>query len=557
MIFSCISLLAAVSCAAPKTFTFTGYGEVKGLFRVYAWDGAVRARLPWPAQELKVPLAALARTNGPHRVALDMDGVRWRLRVDEQTDEDWLTDPVRIPEGAELPPLECLPPEPAAKRVVRPIQFWTPDAWNAWVGDVALANWKGRLHVFYLYDRRHHGSKAGRGGHYFAHLSSADLRTWEEHPAAVFPEDVREYIGTGGSIAAEDGSLWLCYGLHTGRHDPAKVGGFPRGGRYARSTDGIRFTKCGALSVCDENPFPFRRSDGLIELVHSGFASEKGRWTARTLAGPWTKEDDAIPSWGDCPCPFEWRGWHYLLQGFVCMAASPTGKPGSYEDWVASGEDIYDGLSVPMVVPWGADRRLLVGWVNGLRDGASGCEPEQMWGGWLCFRELVRFDDGRLGTRWLPETLPADRPLEFACTPERPLDVVFRNERGTPLHFQVFPREGRAQFSDDGSRRRTLAESAEGMTPDGPDADHRRNWQLTRDRHDVPHHCANYAIGRIRGLDRPFAVRILLHYDPKADATLFDAEIAGTRTMLARRRGRFSLSADNDKKCYNIGTSMR
>ena len=109
MVLSCISLMAAVSCAAPKTFTFAGYGEVKGLFRVYEWDGAVRARLPWPTQELKVPLAALARTNGPHRVALDMDGVRWRLRVDEQTDEDWLTDPVRIPEGTELPPLERLP----------------------------------------------------------------------------------------------------------------------------------------------------------------------------------------------------------------------------------------------------------------------------------------------------------------------------------------------------------------------------------------------------------------------------------------------------------------
>ncbi len=44
----------------------------------------------------------------------------------------------------------------------------------------------------------------------------------------------------------------------------------------------------------------------------------------------------------------------------------------------------------------------------------------------------------------------------------------------------------------------------------------------------------------MRGLDRPYGVRLLAHYDAKSDATIFDAEIAGTRTMLTRREGRYT-----------------
>ena len=43
----------------------------------------------------------------------------------------------------------------------------------------------------------------------------------------------------------------------------------------------------------------------------------------------------------------------------------------------------------------------------------------------------------------------------------------------------------------------------------------------------------------IRGLDKPFAVRVAQHYDAKSGSTVFDVEIAGTRTMLAHRWGRF------------------
>ena len=67
----------------------------------------------------------------------------------------------------------------------------------------------------------------------------------------------------------------------------------------------------------------------------------------------------------------------------------------------------------------------------------------------------------------------------------------------------------------------------------------KRIGQIAAGHLNAPYTAQDYAIGKIRGLDRPFTVRFSVHYDPKADGTIFDAEIAGTRTMVARAAGRF------------------
>ena len=41
----------------------------------------------------------------------------------------------------------------------------------------------------------------------------------------------------------------------------------------------------------------------------------------------------------------------------------------------------------------------------------------------------------------------------------------------------------------------------------------------------------------MRGLDKPYTVRIIEHYDRKMNATLIDAEIAGERTIISHRVG--------------------
>ena len=47
-------------------------------------------------------------------------------------------------------------------------------------------------------------------------------------------------------------------------------------------------------------------------------------------------------------------------------------------------------------------------------------------------------------------------------------------------------------------------------------------------------------IGGVRGLDADYEVKVVAYYDAKADATLFDAEVAGQRTLICRREGRFT-----------------
>ena len=56
-----------------------------------------------------------------------------------------------------------------------------------------------------------------------------------------------------------------------------------------------------------------------------------------------------------------------------------------------------------------------------------------------------------------------------------------------------------------------------------------------------PNSAGSFAIGKIRGLDRPYDVRLVAWYDAKSDATVFDVEIAGQRTMACRRPGRWRL----------------
>ena len=76
------------------------------------------------------------------------------------------------------------PTEELAKtRATAPVQYWMPHGHNNWVGDVATFFHQGRYHLFYLFDRRHHESKFGRGAHYFEHISTPDFKTWTEHEA--------------------------------------------------------------------------------------------------------------------------------------------------------------------------------------------------------------------------------------------------------------------------------------------------------------------------------------------------------------------------------------
>ena len=516
-----------------------------------------------------VPLGCLKKPSGAHVVTI-CRGVdaNWFMTVDEGYDEDglrakewrWPVDAKAAVVSDRVKELVVRTPAipravlPDSRPIERPIQFWTPDGHNTWVGDVVVGVYRGRFHVFYLLDRRHHASKGGTGGHYFAHISSPDLAHWFEHPPAVTIDEWWQTLGTGTPFVY-DGKFCIAYGLHTTRFmkaeettepflkeyfrkhgetgvfDFGSIPGYPLGGAYAESEDGVHFTRVNKLIHSAQNPTVYNRLDGRLGFVNS-YGGIHGMYVSDDKPWGWKLEDDKIPIRGDCPCAFEWNGHHYLIQGFTKMAYNPDGKPGHWTNWTQTGDDVYDGLCVPMVAPWKGNRRIIAGWI---------AHPLG-WGGWLAFHELVQYPDGKLGSKWLDE-IPA--PGDVFTFEGRPGECLARRFKGGAdiLEFSVDAANARAQFANvraDGSvpRMNTNAERERAGSN-----------EAMRKLNGPPGSADEYAIERIRGLDRPYKVRLCVYYDRKSNVTLFDAEIAGQRTMVCRRPGRFSPV----EKEYNTG----
>ena len=64
-------------------------------------------------------------------------------------------------------------------------------------------------------------------------------------------------------------------------------------------------------------------------------------------------------------------------------------------------------------------------------------------------------------------------------------------------------------------------------------ADVTNPWLL----HDTHIETHDFSIANVRGLDTPFTVQILAHFERKMNAVLIDAEIAGERTIISNRVG--------------------
>ena len=457
-----------------------------------------------------IPLGFLKRRDGVHDVRLFCAKGHLTIEVEGHFDDDMfrlptveadLSAPKALSSRVKSADVAVLAGAPGGVNVSRPvekpIQYWTPPDHNTWVGDVSPGVYQGRLHVFYLFDRRHHRSKQGAGGHYYAHLSSDDLVHWTEHPVAVPIEGWWETLGTGTPFV-KDGKLCLSYGLHTSRITKDPI--YPIGGTYAESEDGIHFVKSGKIITGAQNPSIYNIPGGGFELVTS-YGGKKGIFRSDDLVN-WKIHDGNLPFRGDCPSLFDWHGHRYLLQGFKNMAYSPDGRPGSFIDWTNEPDIAYDGLGVPMVVPWKGDRRLYIGWMRHLAG----------WGGWLVFRELVYFPDGHLGLKWVPEIKPPVAPVTYRAGAGEKFVRRFAAEGDRPaLVLTVDPAKREASFADDVPEPKF-----------GPACN-----------------AENIRIGGLRRVDGAYEVKLVVWCDSKADATIFDAEIGGARTMICRRAGKF------------------
>ena len=545
-------------------------------------EATLSLRLPtkgFPIEKMRVgvPLASLRKPWGKHEVILSFTGARLTLYVDGQlVDNDF---PLGEPQTVITTNLtitshksvsECKTFCPALKATRIPssrsktvgLQYFTPEGHNAWVGDVATCYFKGRYHLFYLYDRRGHRSKFGRGGHYFEHLSTSDFLTWTEHEEATPIEEQWESFGTGTPFVLHD-SLFLSYGMHTSRIYPAEQtstpqqwdyirangesqaipfsslkGVYPSGASYSVATDGLEhFEKSHLLIHPAENPTIYTDDEGQLMMLANYGA--RGTWTSDRLNGGWRCVSEDFPPGGDCTFIFRWGNFDYIVGGFTHQWMKRNEAPiTDYRDMVAAGIDFYDGLSVPAITEMPDGRHIMAGWM----------ELNRHWGGPLVLRELVQYPDGRIGSRWMPELMPpvkssrtlskaleteqtfATKASSFMLTmdlqpkPDGRLSLLFLPDNGEAdaCEWRLDVSDLRAQFADgrvagESARQKSLREGGQ------------------------PHKAVNYAIENVDL--KPYTpsaaipVRVIARWSPKFGGTVIDVEINGRRTMICYRHG--------------------
>lgn len=521
------------------------------------------------------PLAELKNPWREHEVILNFTSVQWTMYVDgEIMDNDfaigyphfggrnsWQINPDFVNQASLFFPAIKAERDNAKKSDLNPdVQYWTPRWHNAWVGDVATIFHNGRYHVFYLFDRRHHASKFGVGGHYFEHLSTTDFITWTEHEAATPIEQQWETFGTGVPFVYNN-KLHLSYGLHTSRIYPdsltmypaildyynqhQRTGYFlgdikravPSGSTYSVSDDGIsRFKKSDVLFHYSENPSMFVSPDGKLKMFAN--YKSKGTWESSALDSGWYCTDPAFPLGGDCTFYFTWGKFEYVVGGFVNLWKRPiASKNQPWDDEVAAGKDFYNGVSVPSVSGIGNGRYLMAGWI-----------PINGWGGPLVVHELIQYPDGRIGTKWMRELIPATRDTATLAQKIKKESSFPVKDDSFILSFDVHPKKNKdgwlaVSFLSSGQnpyeKACELQINTGAMTAQYSTAtkDSFTAPERSLRQGGAPHHVGNYAIENLSGVDKPFSVRILVKSNAKLGGAILDTEIAGKNTLISYRSG--------------------
>lgn len=456
------------------------------------------------------------------------------------------------------------------------LNFYTPYGHNIFIGDVVNFYHDGVYHLLYMPDRHHHQNRWGGGGHHFEHMITRDFVDWED--VGPIWDIAKQWQSTGtGTMFFHNGKYYVAYGLHTDRTMPEdrvcnkelreyaekngetkiitydelkKRGMYPSGANYSVSDDGIHFV-CGEkiFSAC-ENPSVYSNGDKLVMYAGYGDCSA---WSAEEVDKPWKRlnelkfecfENAAMRNSSECPSFFEWNGYKYLIMGFTGFWR--TEKDSSeYIECASKGFDVYEGLSVPMAAKTDDNRVILAGWIGGMG-----------WGSMVVHRELVQYENGDLGMRWLPELFPEICETEINKSDNGIIEI----EEKCPYYFEaeVDPSnsktaeirlvdvkgdacELRLDFEKKTAQYASCrnGETAADILPmyKAIKTVEQTNFGFGLAPDALPHRCGDFAIAHVRYPEKPFKARVMVYYFAKNDCTIIDAEIAGTRTMITNRKG--------------------
>lgn len=453
--------------------------------------------------------------------------------------------------------------------------FFFPYGWNTSIGDVMTFSHNGVYHLIYLLDRRHHGS-GPCGSHYICQMTSENLVDWYEQTPICEITNPWASCGTG-TMFFHNGKYYMSYGLHTERYRNAKPkieavfneekgefehitfkdvfekGGLPAGGTYSVSDDGINFTPSKILVHSARNPSGYVNENGGITL-YCGYCGD-GVYESPDMQTPFKRSDidfsfafnSPMRNTTECPAFFDWNGYKYLIIGFSGYFRTIENGSDRFVDAAALGENIYEGLSVPMVAEFGQNRRIMAGWVK----------SPLGWGGVLMQRELIQEEKGKLGMKWIPELVPAPKGENLAESVDIEKDGISL-EKGESYYFKTdidsLDAEKVAFSLEDDEKACTVELNFKNKTVQINDAkknsfaepiDVMYDAMLKADKDikiwnrtgvtNVPQNAKNYTLPDICGNIESFEFKMLIRYSKKLRSTVLDAEIAGRRTFISVR----------------------
>jgi hypothetical protein len=303
------------------------------------------------------------------------------------------------------------------------VQYFAPGG-NQFVGDCMPFFHDGAFHLFYLLDEGHHRGLGGLGGHQWAHASTRDLVEWQHHPLALPIAEAWEGSICTGSVIHHAGRYHAFYAVRARDYTQHLA--------HAVSDDGITFhtprphpflsAPAGYAASDFRDPCVFADDAGQFHLLLTSRLDPSpldGRGgCVLHLQSPdlwqWQAVGPLLVPGGppgyasipECPDYFVWNGWHYLLFGQRLQTHYRVSRQLA-GPWLRPPNDTLDTAfcAVMKTAPFGDGRRIGVGWAGPRRDDRD--DGPMLWGGVAVFRELVQHPDGALGTRFVPELLPA------------------------------------------------------------------------------------------------------------------------------------------------------
>ncbi len=293
--------------------------------------------------------------------------------------------------------------------LIKNIQNWSPVGLNTGVGDCMPFSHAGIFHLFYLFDRRGHASKWGLGAHQWAHLSTTDLLTWQQHPLAIAIDEQFEGSICTGTLIFHDGLYYAYYAVRMSDGTPAKLS-------WSVSSDGIHFEKTGQSftltapyePVSARDPLVFQDATGQFHLlITTSLLGSDSDSTSQGCLAHLTSVDlqswqQQAPFWvlegneqPECSDYFHFNGWYYLIYSIYGtahyrMAQTPFGP------WIKPENDIlgYKECRVPKTAIFQGNRIMIAGFV---------AFPNAGYAGEVILYEALQNADGTLSFVTPPE----------------------------------------------------------------------------------------------------------------------------------------------------------